>query len=199
MSSRPGRGFFINSSASVICSGLMHSSARRWPSFWLISIDLLPSCSHIAPRFGSSRRMAPVRLSTGCMLKRNPLVCTTKKPGRLVLAVSVTELPSSQAILPTKTRLAISISSGVSLMFGSSSIGVTSSTAFRAERLTSAGDLAGFFTVFLAGSLVAVVDWASNTVGKAKTQMARIKDFMNFLKVKLRFWWQVATRLVRTL
>ena len=73
-------GFFLRASLTACWAGFMRSSARRWPSFWLISMDLLPSCSPSRRAWGlpgGSHRCGfpPVHVEPHV-----PLVRTRKKP-----------------------------------------------------------------------------------------------------------------------
>src|SRR6185369_6425172 len=176
-------GFFFSVSFTAACAGVMQSSARRLPIFWLMSIDLLPSCSHMAPARGSSRRMAPVRLSTGCIRKRWMPARTMKKPSRLC-GVMWTVAPSSQGMSPTNTRLATSRSAGVSVTAGSSSTGVASSTAFCADRASlpflGAGLAAG-----LAAGFAGSVDCASASAGIAAISSVVRRNFIQLVSVDL--------------
>ena len=63
----PGCGFFFIAKATAAWAGLMQSSANREPVFWFIIIDLLDICNQMAPSLGSSRRTAPLKVTTGYM------------------------------------------------------------------------------------------------------------------------------------
>ena len=120
------------------CSGLWHSSARRWPSFWLISIDLLPELqphrAALAGLPGGSRRCG---FRPGACGSGDAWCVTSEEASRLHRRDVHRGAQLAGDGRRRRPSSATSRSAPAELTLGSSSIGVASSTAFCAAARAS--------------------------------------------------------------